>query len=251
MLFAMDAGDQVVGVSSFDTCPPAVMTRSRVGALLNPDFERILSLKPDLVVLYATQKELASRLERARVATFAYRHSNLADISSTIRSLGDSVGRQAEAARVARELETGLDEIRGLTARQPRPRVALVFGRESGTLRSIIVSGGVGFLHDLVETAGGRNAFADVNRESLQVSAETLLARAPEVIVEMRQSDWDQSTAARELAAWRGLPALPAVRANRIHIVADDRLFIPGPRVVDAARVLARTIHPAVAPDRR
>ena len=245
-LFAIGAGDQVAGVSSFDNYPPEATTRTPVGALLNPDFERILSLKPDLVVLYVTQKELASRLERARVPTFEYRHTGLADISATIRSLGDRVGRQPEAARVARELEAGLEEVRRATASRPRPRVVLVFGREAGTLRSIFVSGGVGFLHDLVETAGGRNAFADVNRESLQVSSETILARAPEVIIEMRQSTWDQSATARELAVWRTLPALPAVRSNRVHLVADDRLFIPGPRVVDGARVLARSIHPDV-----
>jgi iron complex transport system substrate-binding protein len=124
--------------------------------------------------------------------------------------------------------------------------VALVFGREAGTLRNIFVSAGVGFLHDLVETAGGQNAFADVKRESIQVSSEAVLARAPEVIIETHQSDWDTSATAREQAVRRTLPALPAVRANRIHIVADDRLFIPGPRVVDAARILAGVIHPEV-----
>jgi iron complex transport system substrate-binding protein len=247
ILFAVGAGDQVVGVSSFDTYPPEATTRTRVGALLNPDVERILSLKPDLVVLYVTQTDLASRLERARVPTFAYRHTGLADISTTVRSLGDRAGRASEAARVVQEIETGLDEVRRSVAGRPRPRVALVFGRETGTLRSIFVSGGVGFLRDLVETAGGRNAFEDVKRESLQVSAETMLTRAPDIIVEMHQSNWDQSATSREQAVWRTLSALPAVRSNRIHIVADDRLFIPGPRVVDAARILAGVLHPGVA----
>jgi iron complex transport system substrate-binding protein len=244
MLFAVSAGDQVVGVSSFDTYPPEAMTKPRVGALLNPDVERILSLKPDLVVLYVTQKELASRLERAQVPTFAYRHTGLADIGTTIRALGDRVGRAPEAARVVHGIEIGLNEVRQSVAGRPRPRVSLVFGREPGSLRGIFVSGGVGFLHDLVDTAGARNAFADVKRESLQVSAETMLARAPEVIVEMHQSNWDQSATAREQRVWRTLTALPAVRANRIHTLADDRLFIPGPRVVDAARILAGVIHP-------
>jgi iron complex transport system substrate-binding protein len=247
ILFAVGAGDQVVGVSSFDTYPPEATTRTRVGALLNPDVERILSLKPDLVVLYVTQVELASRLERVRVPTFAYRHTSLTDVSTTIQSLGSRVGRAAEAARVVQGLETGLDGVRRSVAGRPRPTVALVFGRETGTLRSIFVSGGVGFLHDLVETAGGRNAFADVNRESLQVSSEAILARAPEIVVETHQSSWDQSATAREQAVWRTLSSLPAVRANRVHIVSDDRLFIPGPRVVDAARILAGVIHPGTA----
>src|SRR5579863_7425156 len=67
MLFAMDAGDEVVGVSSFDHYPPAVETRTRVGALVDPDFERIISLRPDLVVVYATQSDLIARLDRAHL----------------------------------------------------------------------------------------------------------------------------------------------------------------------------------------
>jgi iron complex transport system substrate-binding protein len=246
MLFAMGAGDQVAGVSSFDTYPPEATTRTRVGALLNPDFERILSLKPDLVVVYATQTDLAARLTRAGVPTFAYRHTGLADISTTIASLGERVGRIEEATRLVGDVQRGLEEVRQSVAGRPRPRVALVFGREAGTLRSIFVSGGVGFLHDLLETAGGENAFDDVKRESIQISAEAMLAHAPDIIIEMHPSNWDTSATAREQAVWRGLPGLPAVRANRIHIIADDRLLIPGPRIRHAARLLAETIHPGV-----
>jgi len=248
MLFAIGAGDQVVGVSSFDTYPPEATTKARVGALLNPDFERILSLKPDLVVVYVSQSELIARLERVGIPTFVYRHAGLADVGTTISSIGTRVGRVAEASRLVRDIDANLEAVRRSTMGRPRPRVALVFGRDTGTLRNMFVSAGVGFLHDLLETAGGQDAFADVKRESIQVSAEAMLARAPEVIIETHQSNWDASAMAREQAVWRTLPALPAVRMNRIHIVADDRLFIPGPRVVDAARILAGVIHPGVPP---
>ena len=246
MLFAIGAGQQVVGVSSFDTYPPEATTRTRVGALLNPDFERVLSLKPDLVVVYVSQKDLITRLERVGVPTFVYRHAGLADVETTISALGERVGRIPEATRVVQDLQTGLDAVRKSVAGRPKPGVALIFGRDAGTLRNIFVSGGVGFLHDLIEVAGARNAFADVKRESLQVSSEGMLARAPDVVIEGHQSSWDQSATAREQAVWQTLSALPAARTNRIHIVADDRLFIPGPRVVDAARILTRVIHPEV-----
>lgn len=246
VLFAIGAGDQVVGVSSFDTYPPEAAKKTRVGALLNPDFERILSLKPDLVVVYVSQTDLIARLERVGVPTFVYRHAGLADVSTTISSLGQRVGRATESARLARDVQTNLEGVRRSVTGRPRPRVALIFGRDAGTLRNMFVSAGVGFLHDLVETAGGQNAFADVKRESMQVSSEAMLARAPEVIIETHQSSWDRSATAREQAVWRTLPALPAVRMNRVYMVADDRLFIPGPRVVDAARILAGIIHPGV-----
>lgn len=241
MLFAIGAGDRVIGVSSFDTFPPEVATRAKVGALLDPDFERILSLQPDLVVVYGTQTELIERLNRVRIPTFVYQHARLSDVAAMVGRIGDRVGRSAEAARLARSIEQDLAAVRTASAGRPRPRVMLVLEREPGALRNIFASGGFGFLHDLLEVAGATNVFADVLRENVQVSAELLLARAPDVVIETHPSNW-RGDRAREHAAWRAMAALPAVRANRIHLVADDRLFIPGPRVAEGAKVLAAII---------
>ena len=113
------------------------------------------------------------------------------------------------------------------------------------------VSAGVGFMHDMLEVAGGIDAFGDLRRQSLQLSAETLLARAPEVIIEVQTTEgWPPDRITRELAVWKALPSLPAVRNGRIYILADDRLSIPGPRVADGIRLLARVLHPSVGVDR-
>ena len=92
MLFALGVGDRVVAVSSFDTYPPEVQKLQRVGALLDPDLERILSLRPDLVAVYGSQADLREQLGRAGVPMFIYAHAGLADVTTTIRSLGDRVG---------------------------------------------------------------------------------------------------------------------------------------------------------------
>jgi iron complex transport system substrate-binding protein len=243
MLFAIGAGEAVIGVSSFDTFPPEVRTRARVGALLDPDFERILSLRPDLVVVYGTQTELISRLHNVRIPTFAYQHARLADVTATLGQIGDRVGRSAEAQRLARAIEADLAAVGAAAAGRDRPRVLLVIEREPGSLRNMFASGGFGFLHDLLQLAGATNVFADVPRENVQVSAELLLTRAPDVVIETHPSTWKPGNRAAEEAAWRAMAALPAVRANRIHMVADDRLFIPGPRVAEGARVLAEIIR--------
>jgi iron complex transport system substrate-binding protein len=243
MLFAMNAGDDVVGVSTFDHYPPAVETRTRVGALVDPDFERIISLRPDLVVVYATQSDLIARLDRAQLPIFKYQHAGLADVMKTMRMLGTRIGRAQEADREATRIERELDAVRASAAGRPRPRTALVFGREAGALRGIFVSGGVGFLHDMIEAAGGANAFGDVRQQSLQASAELLIARAPEVIVELRPDEkWSEDRLRQETAIWKGLPSLPAVRSGRVYILADDRLLVPGPRVVEAVRMIARVV---------
>jgi len=245
MLFAIGAGPDVVGVGSFDRHPPEIESIPRVGALVDPDVERIFALRPDLVVVYGSQDDLISRLSRAGIPRYDYEHAGLADITDTIRSLGARVGRAGEAGRLASDIEREIEDIRSAVEDRPRPRTALIFGRDAGSLRGLFASGGVGFLHDMLVAAGGDDAFADVRRQSVQISVETLLARAPEVIMEVHPDEgWTPEVIARDLALWQTVPGLPAVRDGRVHILADYRLLVPGPRVADAIRLMAATLHP-------
>lgn len=245
MLFAIGAGPDVLGVGSFDRHPPEIESLPRVGALVDPDVEQIFALRPDLVVVYSSQDDLISRLTRAGIPRYDYEHAGLADITGTIRSLGARVGRAGEAERLASAIEREIDDIRSAVEDRPRPRTALIFGRDAGSLRGLFASGGVGFLHDMLVAAGGSDAFTDVRRQSVQISVETLLARAPEVIMEVHPDEgWTPEVIARDLALWQGVPGLPAVRDGRVHILADYRLLVPGPRVADAIRLMATTLHP-------
>ncbi|MCC7185018.1 MAG: ABC transporter substrate-binding protein [Acidobacteria bacterium] len=244
MLFAIGAGDQVVGVSSFDTFPAEATTRPRVGGLMDPNYEQILALRPDLVITYGSQDELKQRLTRSRIPMFDYRHGGLGDISATVRAVGERTGRTTEAAALATRITADLEAIRTRVAGRPRPKVLLVFGREEGAMRGLFVSGGVGFLHDLVTLAGGDNVMADVKREGLQLSLEQLLTRAPEVVIELRGGEgWSAERMTRERQSWQRAQ-IPASRAGRVHIVTDPSLVIPGPRVANAAKVLADLLHP-------
>ena len=246
MLFAIGAGPQVVGVGSFDKYPTAEVEKlPRVGALIDPDVERILSLRPDLVVIYGSQTDLRTQLERAKIPTYIYSHAGLADITVTIRALGARVGREPAAGAFATAMEARIAAIRTRVAGRRRPRTLIVFERESMALRGIYASGGIGFIHDMVEAAGGRNIFADVPRESVQASLESILERAPEVILELRAPVVGRSDGwtARQVDVWRTAPSLPAVRNGRVHVLLDERLVVPGPRVAGGVELLARTIH--------
>jgi iron complex transport system substrate-binding protein len=245
MLFAIGAGNEVVAVSNYDHFPAEVQSRPRVGALVDPDFERILSLKPDLVIVYGTQDDLIARLGRANLPIFRYEHAGLADITATIRAIGARVGHADDARRVADQIESGLEAVRRRVAGQPRPSTAVIFGREAGSLRGIFASAGVGFLHDMLETAGGTDCFGDIKRQSVQASVETMLARAPEVLLELRPSEgWSAERLAQERDVWKPLSSIPAVRTNRVYILAGDSLLVPGPRVLEAVLRIAAALHP-------
>jgi iron complex transport system substrate-binding protein len=235
MLFAMGAGDRVVGVGSYDRFPAEVEKLPRVGALLDPDVERILALKPDLVVLYGTQAELRKSLDRAGIAHYDYTHRGLADITATMRSLGERVGVAAQAQALAERVERQLADVR------KRPRALLVFGRDPASLRNIDASGGEGFLHDMLDAAGAIDVLGDVHQQSVQMSTEMVLARAPDVIIELRYARDDS---AADVSAWNALPSVPAVRNHRVYLLRGEEFVVPGPRVAAATETLARTLHP-------
>ncbi len=242
MLFAMGAGARVVGVGNFDRYPPEALTRTKVGGLIDPDVERIISLKPDLVLVYGTQTDLRTQLDRAKIPMFLYQHAGLPDITTTIRELGARIGSAQDANALADRIEAEIADVRKRVAGRPRPRTLLVFGRDAETLRGIYASGGVGFLHHMLEAAGGTNVFSDVQRQSIQTTSELAVARAPDVIVEVGIDT--ASTSGRNLRAWDSLSSIPAVRTKRIYQLRGDGMMNPGPRISASVRRVAEVLHP-------
>ena len=249
ILFAIGAGSQLVGIGSFDQLPDGydgVAELARVGALLDPDMERIFTLRPDLVVLYRSHVDQRQQLERVGIPVLEYEHAGLADISQTIRSLGVRTGRTVQAETIAARMDAGLASIQARVDDRPRPRTLLVFSREPMALRNIYASGGIGFLHDMLDAAGGENVFEDIKSENVaQVSSETILTAAPDVIIEIRYAEYmREDVLDDERNVWRRLSTLPAVRSGRIHFVTGNRFVVPGPGVIEATEELARVLHP-------
>jgi iron complex transport system substrate-binding protein len=242
MLFAIGAGPRVVGVSSFDHFPAEVERLPRVGALLDPDVERILSLRPDLVVVYRSQTDVVAQLGRAQIPVFVYVHAGLADVTVTLRRIGERIGSAAEAERLATEIEQRIEAVRAATPKTERPRTLVVFGRDPFALRGIYASGGVGFVHDMVTAAGGDNVLADAKREAVQAGTELIISRAPEVILELRAEPMDRAARQKEVRTWNPLASVPAVRGGRVRILDDPRTVVPGPRVAEGIELIAAAL---------
>ncbi len=244
MLFAIGAGPQVIAVSSFDKYPAETAKLPRVGALIDPDLERILSLRPDLVMIYGSQTSLREQLDRAHIPVYVYSHAGLPDILMTLRAIGARVGHEKAASQLAVLIKRRIEAVRARVAGRPRPRTVIVFDRETLALRGIYASGGFGFIHDMVSAAGGDNVFADVKQQAVQATTELILARRPEVILELRGDTVAAGMRQREIAVWAALSSVPAVRTGRVYFIDQQLTVIPGPRVADAIELIARTLHP-------
>ena len=245
ILFAIGAGPQVVAVSNYDVEPPEVRSLPTVGALIDPDTEKIISLRPDLVITYGSQADLQAQLTRASIPFFDYRHGGLDHIVVTMRALGARTGHVDQAERTAQALQAGIDAVKARVAGKPKPRTLLVFGREPGSLRNIYASAGRGFLHDMLVAAGGEDVLRDIDKESAQVSTETILARRPDVILELNAATrLNEADLKAVVDPWMTLSAVPAVRNRRVIILNGPGLTVPGPRVVDGIEKMAKALHP-------
>lgn len=245
ILFAIGAGPQVVAVSTYDVEPPEVRSLPTVGALVDPDTEKIISLRPDLVITYGSQTDLQSQLKSANIPFFDYRHGGLEHIFATMRTLGARTGHVADAEKAAQTLQAAIDAIKKRVAGKPRPRTLLVFGREPGSLRNIYASAGRGFLHDMLVAAGGEDVLTDIDKESAQINTEIVLARAPEVILELNSANrLNDADMKKVIDPWMTLSSVPAVKNKRVMLILGSGVTVPGPRVAEGIDKMARALHP-------
>ena len=162
----------------------------------------------------------------------------------TLIELGDRVGRPDRGRAVAAGIESRLAAVRARVAPGHRPRTLIVFGRETFALRAIYASGGYGFIHDMVTAAGGENVFGDVKRQAVQATTEQILARRPEVILELRAEGLNPGDEKKELATWDS--SRPSPRCGRTASTSSPtraRSF-PVRAWRKGSELIARVLHP-------
>ena len=234
--FALGLGPRVVGVSDFANYPPEVESLERLGGLLDPNLEKVLLLQPDLLLLHASSERVADKARRLGIRAMTFKADSLEEVLGVILKMGQATDTLAAARTLVASMKSELEGLRSPHGGE-RPRVLIVVGRDPGSLRGITSVGPGTFLHELVELAGGANIAANAGSLWPTMSKEAILAAAPDIILELTPGETASNTD-HDLADWRALPSLPAVRENRIARLDGPHLLIPGPRLVDTARDL-------------
>jgi iron complex transport system substrate-binding protein len=248
ILFALGLGPKVVGVTQYCNYPPEAQKIRRIGTWMTPNLEAILETRTDLVIVQSTKIHDDARYKALSLKTLLVELDSLNHIARSIKQIGDATGTQARAAELVAHIEGELAAIRKRVAGKRPPRVMFVVGRTPGALEGIIAAGNRSYLTEVMQVAGGRNIFDDSIVPYAKVSLEEVLARNPEVIIDMGEhpeaAAISEAQKQKEIALYRRYPTLPAAKANRIHIVSSDLFVHPGPRVVDLARTLEKLFHP-------
>jgi iron complex transport system substrate-binding protein len=247
----LGACDRVVGVSKFCVYPPELKERERVGGLFDPNIEKIVILRPDLVVLRGHSESVERVCDSLDIPIYFDETDTMSGIAKCVRDLGKRLGKGDEAERLVERFQSRLDAVRKRVGERRRPRVLITVSRMHGKLANILTSTSGTFLDEMVEIAGGENAFAHLDMTYPQVSPESIVARRPEVIIELMPGADPSAEMLEQLRSeWGALSSVPAVANDRIYFITDDHALIPSPRFTHIVDKLARLLHPEVAGER-
>jgi len=250
VLFALGLGQAVVGVTRFCDYPPEARERAQVGGYLDPNYEAVVALAPDLVVLIQDQDEIRQRLTTLGLASLQVDQHDVEGVLGSIVAIADRCGVRERGTSLAEEIRDQLRRVGEIARDRTRPRVLIVVERElgSGSVTSLWAAGPSTFYDDLVRLAGGRNVVVEAVADYPELSREALSHLDPDVILDvipdMATRDLDAAVVA---ADWQALSEVRAVREGRVHLLADELMVIPGPRIGLAVEQVARALFPEMA----
>jgi len=241
IVFAVGAGNRLVGRTSYCDFPPEAKAVPEVGDTLHPSLERIIALKPQ-VVLVSTASQLevfTQQLNGQNIAVFVTDPHDLEGVFRSIEQIGEIVGEKDKANQLVQKLQERTNAV--VQAVKYKPLVK-VFYQASG--EPLYTAGNDSYVTDLVRRAGGASVTADVPGAWPKFSNESALAARPEAII--LPSGGSMGAANSNVA--EALRQSPAVLQGRVYKINDDHLARPGPRLVDGLEEMARALHPDAFP---
>jgi iron complex transport system substrate-binding protein len=243
MVFALGAGERLVGVTTVCNYPPAAQRLPKIGGMEDGgiDLERVLALKPDLVVAIGEfQMTTVEALRRLGLRVEVVPSQTLEDVFTAATRLGTLLGREAAAKRLTADLGARVERIRRMMAALPRERRPRVFYEVWD--EPLMTATGHTLIGGLITLGGGVNVFGELPGRYVQVSPEAVLKRDPEVILAPEQHGSPVNSKA--LVRRPGLAGVKAVRTGRILVLNGDIVSRAGPRIADALEMVARALHP-------
>lgn len=247
IVFALGGEDRVVGVSNFCLYPPAAKKKPRLGGFLNPNFEQLIALEPDLVIVQGVSEKITQFCQQENIELLKVQVDSVENICNDIEVLGRKLGCPERGKQLSFEISGALNDIKTRLAQRESRKVFFSLYRTTGSMSGLTTIGADTFVSELIGICGGENIFNDVAIRYPQISKESLLKRAPQIIIEPISTE-NLSPQYREqvIGDWRDFFTGVSVENQRIYLPRSEVLLIPGPRIVQAAAMLAKMIHPEV-----
>ncbi|HTA76136.1 MAG TPA: cobalamin-binding protein [bacterium] len=243
MIYDMGAQDQLVGDTDYCKFPEAAQKKEKIGGWVNPNFEKIVSLKPDLVVALKFHDKAVKTLKKLKINVVVLNCDSVKDILATYTQLGKLLGHEKQAEASRKGLVKRLAAIKEKAKGKKILSVLFVVGRTPGTIDQVYGVGAKNFINELIEMAGGQNVMADAMTGYPLVSKEQLIQRNPDVIVDSVLSHEMRARKMENKSAWDQMPVLQAVKQKHVYYFLDEDFLIPGPSMVKLGEFLCDTFE--------
>jgi iron complex transport system substrate-binding protein len=246
-LFALGLGDRVVGVTRFCAYPAEARVLPRVGGHLDPNFEAIVLLEPDLVVVIPSSHENKRRLQSLGIRVLEIDQHDVDAVLESVATVAEACGVPERGTALRSKLEDRLAKVASTVAGAPRPRTLVVVGHQigGGAVRSVWAAGPDTFYDGVLRIAGGVNAVDGGVARYPELSREGLTALDPDVVLDVIAGVGERNLDLDEVrAGWRRLSELRAVREHRVSVLEGDHVVVPGPRLPEMVEAVARALHP-------
>ena len=247
-LYALGMGNQIVGVTQFCAYPPDVRKKPQVAGFADINYEAVLRLRPDLVVLPRDKERNKKELENLGLSVLSLDTRSLFGLMDAVDVLGKATGHEKEAHAVLVDMHNSLTEAHACAEGRPRPTVlfSVMHSYQGlGYITEIHAVGKDGFYSELIDAAGGRNIYAG-EPAFPRLSREAVMFLNPEVIIDIIPASEDLEAVRRD---WQSLSSVSAIQHNRLHLLADEAHTVPGPRARHTLSRLSRAFHPQCSQD--
>jgi len=249
-LFAMGFGAKVVGVGRFDHYPEAAEELPRVGGYLDPNWEAIIRLHPDVLFVMESQEAIKNRAESRGLHCCLIDQHDLDAVLASFEEIAAACGNHEVGTKLRTKIQVRLQEISARVHSYPKPRVLVVVGRSPlHAVEKAWVAAPGSLCDDLLRRAGGVNVIMDASHGPYpEISREGILALDPDVILDFVAPEPALSLDPEVLLRdWNSMLPLRARREENIHILTEAWLVIPGPRVVQSLEIFVKTLHPGLS----
>ncbi len=246
-LFTLGIGEQVVGVTRYCDYPPEATEKTSIGGYVDPNYEAMVSVKPDLAIMLEEHKEARKFMEERHIDVLVVNNKEIDDIMESIEKIGVTCGVEDRAKKLLSGINSKIRKIKKKTEGLERPRVLIAVGRDLAAKRlgNVCIAGKNGFYDEMVHMAGGVNAYTKENIKYPHVSSEGIIMMDPQIVVEIITDLDEKNISQKEIVKqWKYLSDVSAVKNQRIHLMTQDYAAIPGPRFVNILEDFAEIIHP-------
>jgi iron complex transport system substrate-binding protein len=240
-LYALGLADNIAGVTTFCDWPAAARTKQRIGGFTNPSIEKIVSLKPDLIIATAdgNRQDTVLQLEKLGLSVYVINPVDANGVLRNILQIGKITNREEAAGKLVEKLQKRLNNIAAQIRHKKKPRVFFQLGREP-----LFTAGSGTLINEVIERAGGINVAGHDTARYPVYSAEGIIMASPEIIVFAPMVNDKKFASVKSI--WQKFGEIPAVKNNKIYPIDADLINRASPRIFDAIEIMASIFHPDI-----